>query len=72
VRAADLADEPVVRIERRHAGYVLEIDPDLVDLHRFRRLVDRGRGPRGSEVDRAAVLAEALGLWHGLRAHTAR
>src|SRR5262245_36732628 len=25
VRAADLTAEPVVRIERRHAGYVLEI-----------------------------------------------
>ncbi len=65
VRAADLAAEPVARIEKRHAGYVLEIDPDLVDLHRFRRLVERGCDPRGSEADRASVLAEALGLWRG-------
>lgn len=64
-RAADLAEEPVVRIERRHAGYVLRVDPDRVDLHRFCRLVEHGCGPRGSEVDRARVLAEALALWRG-------
>jgi DNA-binding SARP family transcriptional activator len=65
VRAADLAAEPVARVERRHAGYVLEIDPNRVDLHRFRRLVEQGCGPEGSEADRASVLAEALGLWRG-------
>jgi DNA-binding SARP family transcriptional activator/tetratricopeptide (TPR) repeat protein len=55
----------MVRIERRHAGYVLVIDPDLVDLHRFRRLVDTGRDPRRGESARATALAEALGLWRG-------
>ena len=65
VRAADFAKEPVVRIERRHAGYVLGVDPELVDLHRFGRLVEQGCGPRGSEADRARVLAEALSLWRG-------
>ena len=64
-RAADLAGEPVVRIERRHAGYVLGVDPELVDLHRFCRLVDHGCGPRTSDVDRVNVLAEALELWRG-------
>src|SRR6266545_3448975 len=34
--AATLTGELAARIERRHAGYVLDIDPDLVDLHRFR------------------------------------
>lgn len=65
MRAADLTGEPVVRIERRHAGYVLGVDPDMVDLHRFFRLVERGCGPRGSDVDRVKVLAEALELWRG-------
>src|SRR3954447_8473297 len=41
-QAATLPDGTAVRIERRHAGYVLDIDPDLVDLHRFRRLVGQG------------------------------
>lgn len=53
------------RVERRHAGYVLTVDPDRVDLHRFARLVDQARDPRSSDTDRARVLAEALGLWRG-------
>ncbi|MET0133581.1 MAG: tetratricopeptide repeat protein [Kibdelosporangium sp.] len=65
VRAAGFPGEPVVRIERRHTGYVLGIDPDLVDLHRFCRLVDYGCGTRTSDVDRMSVLAEALELWRG-------
>ncbi|MFB9305279.1 AfsR/SARP family transcriptional regulator [Kibdelosporangium philippinense] len=44
------------RIERRNAGYVLDIDPDVVDTHRFARLVDT----RGTDADRAAALTEAL------------
>jgi len=55
----------IARIDRRNAGYVLDVDPDLIDLHRFSRLVERGRDPRTEDVDRAAVLAEALSLWRG-------
>jgi DNA-binding SARP family transcriptional activator len=64
-QAVDLGGEPVVRLERRHAGYVLGIDPDLVDLHRFCRLVEYGCGSRCGDADRVGVLAEALGLWRG-------
>jgi DNA-binding SARP family transcriptional activator/Tfp pilus assembly protein PilF len=64
-RAAVLDGQAAPRLERRHAGYVLEIDPDLVDLHRFRRLVERGRDARCADADRAGALAEALGLWGG-------
>ncbi|MER8235006.1 BTAD domain-containing putative transcriptional regulator [Streptomyces sp. NPDC094049] len=53
------------RMERRHAGYVLHIDPELVDLHRFRRLVERSADRRYDDEARVAVLAEALGLWRG-------
>ncbi|WP_049570266.1 AfsR/SARP family transcriptional regulator [Streptomyces sp. SBT349] len=53
------------RIERRHAGYVLDVDPDLVDLLRFRRLIERGGDRQVGDEARAAVLAEALGLWRG-------
>ncbi|MER5352075.1 BTAD domain-containing putative transcriptional regulator [Kitasatospora sp. NPDC002551] len=70
-------DATAARIERRHAGYVLDIDPELVDLHRFRRLVERveqvdgrsspcrQRDDRPCDEARAATLAEALGLWRG-------
>lgn len=54
-----------VRIERRHAGYLLDVDSDLVDLHRFRRLVEQGRDSRRADTDRADALTEALGLWRG-------
>ncbi|MGW4382470.1 AfsR/SARP family transcriptional regulator [Kitasatospora sp. NPDC004531] len=53
------------RIERRHAGYVLDLDPELVDLHRFRRLVDQGDERQRDDEVRAATLAEALRLWRG-------
>ncbi|GLZ01403.1 SARP family transcriptional regulator [Actinoplanes sp. NBRC 103695] len=42
---------------RRPAGYVLDLDPDAVDLHRFRRLTMPPTGP--------AELREALDLWRG-------
>ncbi|MFJ8438952.1 AfsR/SARP family transcriptional regulator [Kitasatospora griseola] len=50
------------RIERRHAGYVLDVDPERIDLHRFRRLVADRQPDDGT---RAATLAEALDLWRG-------
>jgi DNA-binding SARP family transcriptional activator/tetratricopeptide (TPR) repeat protein len=55
------AGDATVRLDRRHAGYVLDVDPDLVDLHRFRRLAEQG----GDAADRAAALTEALSLWRG-------
>jgi DNA-binding SARP family transcriptional activator len=56
---------PAVCVERRPAGYVLDLDPDLVDLHRFRRLVDEGCDRRRDDGVRVAALTEALGLWRG-------
>jgi len=55
----------VARIDRRPAGYVLDIDPDLVDLHRFALLAERGNDQTRTEEERAAALTEALGLWRG-------
>jgi DNA-binding SARP family transcriptional activator/tetratricopeptide (TPR) repeat protein len=51
-------------IERGPGGYVLTVDPETVDLHRFRRLVTQARA---TESDRSAaeLMTEALGLWHG-------
>jgi DNA-binding SARP family transcriptional activator/tetratricopeptide (TPR) repeat protein len=58
--------EHAVRLERRPGGYALEVDPDRVDYHRFRRLVDRARDPRTGDHQRAELLREALGLWRGV------
>jgi YVTN family beta-propeller protein len=50
----------------RSPGYLLDVDPDVVDAHRFERLATRGRldvesDPRGA----AETLREALALWRG-------
>lgn len=55
---------PADAVIRRHpGGYSLRLDPAEIDVHRFRRLCARARqgGPRHA----AALLEEALGLWHG-------
>ena len=62
---AALADNMAVRIERRYAGYVLDIDPALVDVHRFRYLVEQGTDAQRGDTDRATVISEALALWRG-------
>jgi DNA-binding SARP family transcriptional activator len=48
-------------------GYVLRLEPDSLDLHRFERLVDEGRSllGRGQADDAAERLGEALSLWRG-------
>ncbi|GAB2960570.1 AfsR/SARP family transcriptional regulator [Saccharothrix stipae] len=52
-----------VAIVRRGGGYVLEVDPEAVDLHRFRHLVQQARG--AGDAPALALLEEAAGLWQG-------
>jgi len=53
-------------LRTREPGYLLQVDPDQLDLYRFRRLVDEGRGALGGEASAAAqLLHEALSLWRG-------
>ncbi|WBC14925.1 BTAD domain-containing putative transcriptional regulator [Micromonospora sp. WMMA1998] len=52
-------------VVRRPGGYALEVDPDLVDVHRFRRLVAAGMRDTSGPAVRATLLREALDLWHG-------
>jgi DNA-binding SARP family transcriptional activator/tetratricopeptide (TPR) repeat protein len=59
-----------VRLGRGAGGYVIEVDPDRVDLHRFVALVDRGRD--GPADERAAWLRTALDLWRGEPLHALR
>ncbi len=63
LRGLDDAGTPVV--ERRSAGYVMQVDPDVVDLHRFRRLVERARALEPSAPAQVALLRDALALWRG-------
>jgi DNA-binding SARP family transcriptional activator len=52
-----------VELVRRSGGYVLNVDPIAVDLHRFRRLVAAARATDGERA--LALFDEALGLWRG-------
>ncbi|HEY3206112.1 MAG TPA: BTAD domain-containing putative transcriptional regulator [Gaiellaceae bacterium] len=47
----------------RPPGYILQVEPEQLDLGRFRLLVDAARQATGGE--RAATLREALALWRG-------
>jgi DNA-binding SARP family transcriptional activator len=51
----------------RSPGYVIQVEPDELDLHRFERLVDEGRGllARGLAADASNRLRDALSLWRG-------
>jgi DNA-binding SARP family transcriptional activator len=61
-----VADDSV-RLAGRANGYVLDIDPEAVDLHQFRRLSRQADALAGSgDNDHAALLLrEADGLWRG-------
>ena len=54
-------------IATRPPGYVLELEPDDVDVHLFARLAEEGRGAlRGDDSESAeTALREALALWRG-------
>jgi len=51
----------------RAPGYVIRVEPDELDLHRFERLVDEGRSllTRGLAADASARLHDALSIWRG-------
>jgi len=56
-----------LEIERRNPGYRVVLSPESVDVRRFDQLVSVGRGlmAQGDPAKAAAILAEALELWHG-------
>ncbi len=64
VEQASTGDDNV-RVVRGGGGYVLEIDPQCVDLLRFRRLVAEARGSQCPGEKRVALLRRAVGLWQG-------
>jgi DNA-binding SARP family transcriptional activator len=51
----------------RSPGYVIRVEPEELDLHRFERLVGEGRSllARGLPADASERLRDALSLWRG-------
>jgi DNA-binding SARP family transcriptional activator len=51
----------------RSPGYIIRVDSDELDLHRFERMVDEGRSllARGLAADASERLRDALSLWRG-------
>src|SRR5262245_4312157 len=54
---------PAASLVTRPPGYVLEVDPESVDLFRFERLVKEAREAKPEQA--SALLREALALWRG-------
>jgi class 3 adenylate cyclase/DNA-binding SARP family transcriptional activator len=54
-------------IETRPPGYLLRLEPDALDAHRFDALLDSGKRllAAGSAEEASVVLQEALALWRG-------
>jgi len=57
--AATAAGESIM-LEHRPAGYLLDIDPDQVDLHRFTRLTEQARGRAADALDAYASAGRRL------------
>lgn len=53
------------RVIRRSGGYLLDVDPDHVDVHRFSGLVAQASDPRCADQHRATLLRQALALGRG-------
>jgi DNA-binding SARP family transcriptional activator len=51
----------------RSPGYIIRVEPDALDLHRFERLVDDAKGllARGLAPAASERLRDALALWRG-------
>jgi tetratricopeptide (TPR) repeat protein/DNA-binding SARP family transcriptional activator len=63
LKQADQPDQDDVTVVRRSGGYVLQLDPDRVDLLRFRRLADDARQADGTTE--VSLLRAAVALWQG-------
>ncbi|MBE1468824.1 AfsR/SARP family transcriptional regulator [Kibdelosporangium phytohabitans] len=51
-------------VVRKSTGYQLTVEPEMVDLHRFRQLIKEGRAA-DDDSRAAALIEEALRLWCG-------
>src|SRR5919108_3981640 len=54
------------RIQHRSSGYVLQADPEEIDLLQFQALIEESRALAPTDLPGAiTALREALGLWRG-------
>jgi DNA-binding SARP family transcriptional activator len=53
------------RLVRSPGGYLLQVERDQVDLHRFRRLVAEAGDAGTDKATRVGLLREAVALWRG-------
>lgn len=55
------------RLDQRAGAYVLEVDPETIDYHRFRSLRDQARAiaDSGQPDEAVRLLGDALRLWRG-------
>ncbi|MEJ3743477.1 BTAD domain-containing putative transcriptional regulator [Actinomycetes bacterium KLBMP 9797] len=74
LEGAERASGMKASLRRQSGGYLLDVDPDLIDLHRFRRLVEQARCAANPDsqarllrlavrLRRDAVLADLSGAW---------
>jgi DNA-binding SARP family transcriptional activator/tetratricopeptide (TPR) repeat protein len=61
-QVSDRNGQPV-ELSSERGGYVLGVEPSVVDLHRFDHLLQRARAATGA--DRTALQREAMQLWRG-------
>jgi DNA-binding SARP family transcriptional activator len=54
-----------INLMRRSGGYLLEVDHDRIDVHRFLHLLKQAGTASVSEPECAAFLRQALSIWHG-------
>jgi DNA-binding SARP family transcriptional activator len=64
--AAVDGSESTQGVARSAGGYVLDVPPEQIDLHRFTHLVGQARDPVCPAPKRVALLREALGLHRGV------
>jgi DNA-binding SARP family transcriptional activator len=57
------AGDPGVTLTRRPGGYLVQADPEQLDLRRFQRLI--AEAATADDDKAAALLRSALGLWRG-------
>jgi DNA-binding SARP family transcriptional activator len=64
---SDTAHSATTVLHTHSPGYRLQVNPDDVDMHHFRRLVDRGRAAidAGDLRQGVADLRDGLSLWRG-------
>jgi DNA-binding SARP family transcriptional activator/tetratricopeptide (TPR) repeat protein len=63
--AADTSSQPAEMVLRRSGGYLLDVDPEWVDVHRLQRLIGEARDREDRDAERFVLLGQAVELWRG-------